>query len=50
MNIKDLLPRFTMPVIKGILLTLALALAARLIAGLPFFSIMGQLVIASCWE
>ncbi|MEH7883530.1 putative sulfate exporter family transporter [Bacillus sp. JJ1609] len=46
MKINDFLPRFTVPVMKGILLTLALALAARLIAGLPFFSIMGQLVIA----
>lgn len=46
MKAKDLLPRFTLPVMKGILLTLALALAAKLIAGLPFLSIMGQLVIA----
>ncbi|MGA9224988.1 MAG: putative sulfate exporter family transporter [Mesobacillus sp.] len=46
MKTTDFLPRFTVPVMKGILLTLALALAARLIAGLPFFSIMGQLVIA----
>jgi uncharacterized integral membrane protein (TIGR00698 family) len=46
MKMNDLLPRFTLPVMKGILLTLALALAARFIAGLPFFSIMGQLVIA----
>ncbi|HAQ06699.1 MAG TPA: putative sulfate exporter family transporter [Bacillus bacterium] len=43
---KGILPRFTIPVMKGILLTLGLALAARAIAGLPFFSIMGQLVIA----
>lgn len=46
MKTTDFLPRFTVPVMKGILLTLALALAARLVAGLPFFSIMGQLVIA----
>lgn len=46
MKSTDFLPRFTVPVMKGILLTLALALAARLVAGLPFFSIMGQLVIA----
>lgn len=46
MKMNELLPRFTAPVMKGILLTLALALAARFIAGLPFFSIMGQLVIA----
>ena len=46
MKAKDLLPRFTIPVMKGILLTLVLAYGARLIAGWPFFSIMGQLVIA----
>jgi uncharacterized integral membrane protein (TIGR00698 family) len=46
MKTTDFLPRFTVPVMKGILLTLALAMAARLIAGLPFFSILGQLVIA----
>jgi uncharacterized integral membrane protein (TIGR00698 family) len=46
MKLNELLPRFTIPVMKGILLTLALALAARALAGLPFFSIMGQLVIA----
>jgi uncharacterized integral membrane protein (TIGR00698 family) len=46
MKLNEFLPRFTAPVMKGILLTLALALAARFIAGLPFFSIMGQLVIA----
>jgi uncharacterized integral membrane protein (TIGR00698 family) len=46
MKLNELLPPFTIPVIKGITLTLALAVAARLIAGLPFFSIMGQLVIA----
>ncbi|MEW8969037.1 MAG: putative sulfate exporter family transporter [Mesobacillus sp.] len=46
MKLKELLPRFSVPVFKGIALTLVLALAARLIAGLPFFAIMGQLVIA----
>lgn len=46
MKMNELLPRFSVPVFKGIALTLVLALAARLIAGLPFFAIMGQLVIA----
>lgn len=32
--------------LKGCLLTFGLALVAKLVAGLPFFSIMGQLVIA----
>jgi uncharacterized integral membrane protein (TIGR00698 family) len=32
--------------IKGCFLTLAIALAAKLLAGLPFLSIMGQLVLA----
>jgi uncharacterized integral membrane protein (TIGR00698 family) len=31
---------------KGCLLTLAIALVAKLLAGFPFFSIMGQLVLA----
>lgn len=35
-----------MPMLQGILLTLILALAARVVSGLPFFSIMGQLVTA----
>lgn len=40
------LSRVKKPMLQGILLTLILALAARAVSGLPFFSIMGQLVIA----
>lgn len=35
-----------LPFLKGILLTLVIALVAKAIAGFPFLSIMGQLVIA----
>lgn len=34
------------PFLKGILLTLVIALVAKVLAGLPFLSIMGQLVLA----
>jgi uncharacterized integral membrane protein (TIGR00698 family) len=37
---------YMMTYLQGLLLTLVLALAARVLASLPFFSVMGQLVIA----
>ena len=42
----DIRKQFSAPFAKGLLLTLGIAIIAKYIAILPFFSIMGQLVIA----